>query len=278
MKKLLVIAALLMQAHVIMAQEALLWKVSGKDAKTSYLFASSIVCDNKVQLPVAVETAVTGADNVYFELPDRDDDTAFAGLTRLPAGDSLQRYFSREEYSLFKSFLARRLRIGLAGNEDFTPAFAYYTVRNMLTYCEVNTNYTNVIANLADAQNKPTFGLETTAEGLKAQLKIPPAVYTKLIMDIVYASGNITITRNQQMDLYKKQDIFGMYNAYIKGKELGGYEQIMLGDRNRKWLPVIKTAIARSSSFFCVGALQFGGEQGLIELLRKEGYTVTAIK
>lgn len=49
-------------------------------------------------------------------------------------------------------------------------------------------------------------------------------------------------------------------------------------DRNRAWIPVMEEAVAEGGSpVFAVGAGHMEGEDGLIELLQKRGYTVDRI-
>jgi uncharacterized protein YbaP (TraB family) len=91
MKKLCLIAALFLQVQLVFAQEALLWKVTGKGTHTSYLFATGIVCKKEITLGTAVEQAIASSKKVYFEMPDKIDEGHFDSLTVLPKGDSLGR-------------------------------------------------------------------------------------------------------------------------------------------------------------------------------------------
>jgi hypothetical protein len=46
-------------------------------------------------------------------------------------------------------------------------------------------------------------------------------------------------------------------------------------DRNRKWLPIITGLLHDNQDYLViVGALHLIGDDGLVELLRHEGYTV----
>ena len=59
---------------------------------------------------------------------------------------------------------------------------------------------------------------------------------------------------------------------------LGGFMDLMLYDRNRNWVETIKVQSAKEASFYAVGAGHLGGEEGVIALLRKAGFTVKPIK
>ncbi|WP_295120948.1 TraB/GumN family protein [uncultured Chitinophaga sp.] len=278
MKKICLIAALFIQVQFVFAQEALLWKVTGKGTHTSYLFATGIVCKKEIKVGAAVEQALASSKKVYFEMPDKIDEAHFDSLTRLPKGDSISHYFSAEEYSLLKSFTQRRLHFNIDPLGDAIPGFLYTMLRNLLSYCDPNVNYTSVIQNLAKDNDLEVFALETIDASIAAQNNIPGKTYSRLMMDYVYETARMQELRKQLMALYEKRDIAGMYALHKSSKELGGYEEKLLGDRNKNWIPVIKKAFTTGPTFVCAGALQFWGDEGLITLLRKEGYTVTAVQ
>lgn len=51
-------------------------------------------------------------------------------------------------------------------------------------------------------------------------------------------------------------------------------EDFILAGRNKKWIPVIKENVQKRSCLIAVGALHLPGEEGLVQLLREEGYTL----
>lgn len=56
------------------------------------------------------------------------------------------------------------------------------------------------------------------------------------------------------------------------------YKDVLLDNRNRAWIAKINAFAAEKPTLFAFGAGHLGGEKGLIELLRKEGYTVKPLK
>jgi uncharacterized protein YbaP (TraB family) len=59
--------------------------------------------------------------------------------------------------------------------------------------------------------------------------------------------------------------------------EWKGFEDIMLTNRNKNWIPVMETAMKESTTLFAVGAGHLYGKEGVINLLRQAGYTVTPV-
>lgn len=84
------------------------------------------------------------------------------------------------------------------------------------------------------------------------------------------------------VELYKSQDIEAMAGTMKSDSsgenEMGKYENILLTTRNKNWIPLIGKNSATKSTFYAVGAGHLGGETGVVNLLRKEGFTVKALK
>lgn len=57
----------------------------------------------------------------------------------------------------------------------------------------------------------------------------------------------------------------------------GENDDMLLKNRNVNWVKQLKTILKEKNIFMAVGAAHLFGKDGLIVLLRKEGYTVRAI-
>jgi hypothetical protein len=55
------------------------------------------------------------------------------------------------------------------------------------------------------------------------------------------------------------------------------YMDLLLYGRNRKWAAKLDSLLPGKSMLIAVGAAHLPGKQGVIELLRKEGYTVDPV-
>lgn len=77
------------------------------------------------------------------------------------------------------------------------------------------------------------------------------------------------------LELYRNQDINAMHSMIGDDRSgMGGYEDILLNNRNRNWIPVMGRMMREQPTLFAVGAGHLGGESGVVALLRKEGYKV----
>ena len=80
------------------------------------------------------------------------------------------------------------------------------------------------------------------------------------------------------VDIYKKQDLDGMITMISEDEDgIGDFEDVMLNNRNKNWIPVMAEMMKSETVFFAVGAGHLAGESGVIHLLRKEGYKLTPL-
>ena len=61
-------------------------------------------------------------------------------------------------------------------------------------------------------------------------------------------------------------------------REFGLMEKLMMNDRNQAWIPVITAAAANGPVVVAFGALHLSGDQGVLNLLQADGYTITRLR
>jgi uncharacterized protein YbaP (TraB family) len=111
---------------------------------------------------------------------------------------------------------------------------------------------------------------------------IPYKLQAEQLLKYVNDGGSNSQVDKQFEDMieaYKAQDIEKL-GAFVKEDEsgLGNYEDILIYNRNRNWVQKLKAVMPGKSLTIAVGAGHLAGENGLIKLLRKEGYTVKPVK
>lgn len=72
-------------------------------------------------------------------------------------------------------------------------------------------------------------------------------------------------------DLVKLEELLAI-QAYTEQES-----KVMLDDRNKKWFEQLPALMKEHQTFVAVGALHLGGKNGLINLFRNAGYTVTPL-
>jgi uncharacterized protein YbaP (TraB family) len=146
-----------------------------------------------------------------------------------------------------------------------------------LLSCEATEGWERKFMELANEKNGEVKGLETLKEQMDVVDSIPYKVQAQMLLKTL---NNIDSTKNslqQLIKVYKEMDLNKIQQLTEEEPELSNYDNILLEKRNLKWIPVIKTEASKMPTFFAVGAGHLGGENGIIYLLRKEGYTVKPV-
>ena len=126
---------------------------------------------------------------------------------------------------------------------------------------------------------KEILGLENTQEEIELLNNIPvDSVISELMQQVNRKDNGNDSELRQLVNAYKNQDQPALNTLINESKDLTDDLGIFLDDRNKKWISRIADKMSRSSVFFAVGAGHLWGDNGVITLLRKQGYTVEPLK
>ena len=86
-------------------------------------------------------------------------------------------------------------------------------------------------------------------------------------------------TMSKMMAIYEAEDINAILDMITNDNysSITDYQNILLSDRNKNWIEKIRSYANEKPTFFGVGAGHLAGKNGLINLLRSEGYNVTPV-
>ena len=84
--------------------------------------------------------------------------------------------------------------------------------------------------------------------------------------------------QNQLLNLYTQQDIEGLSKMIDQEEVMKAHAPEFLFSRNHNWVNQLDDIMKKTPSFIAVGAAHLPSDDGLINLLRKKGYTVEAVK
>ncbi|MBX2819694.1 MAG: TraB/GumN family protein [Rhodothermaceae bacterium] len=268
--------------HSSVAQDVentLLWKVEGKDIKPSYVFGTlHLLPQSDFLLKKKVENAFMETDLLVLEL-DMDDPGLQAETMKhanMKEGQTLDQLFTPDEYAAIDTELKTAMGVSLQMFNTFKPfVISAFFVAKLVG--EQPASFEASLMTMAKAQGNEVEGLETVAEQMAMFDRFP---YEDQADDIVEMISDMDKTRSiyrQLVDLYKEEDLEGlseMMDEYFNGPN---EKDILLIERNQKWIPMMESIAKKQSTFFGVGAGHLGGDQGVIALLKRAGYTVTPV-
>lgn len=262
----------------------LLWRISGKQlARPSYLFGTMhILCADDAALSDSLKAVIAGCDKVYFEINLSDT----AGMLRsmkyiqMNNGQKLSDLLTPADYTKVKTYFARHasmLPFGIL--EHFKPMLISGLIEEEGLGCASMDGMELMIMKESRPYHKPVDGLETVEFQAKLFDSIPYEQQAKELLNYIDSSEQNKKMSRDLADLYKKQDLDKIDELSRKSDPgMDGYMDLLLYDRNRKWARQLVSLLQGNSLLIAVGAAHLPGENGVIDLLRKEGYTVSPVK
>jgi len=265
-------------------ENTLLWEISGKDLKTpSYLFGTMhLLCAEDARLSINLKKAIREADRIYFEI-DMDD---FAQLmsafkyVRMTDNTKLSDLLSREEYARVKAYFEKnRSILPFSMMERFKPYMLTSLISESGMGCEKTNGMEISIMQEANQYDKEILGLETAEFQAGLFDSIP---YQKQAKELLHYIDSIHLFKNNTADLikvYREQDLQKMEDLTTKSEGgISEYLDLLVYDRNKRWVTQLETILRDKPILIAVGAGHLPGELGMINLLRKAGYTVKPVK
>jgi len=263
-------------------ENSTLWKIEGNGLeKPSYLFGTiHITCD--ATLEKDVKRALDETTRIVLEL-DMDDPNMASKMmsdTYLPDGQTIKDFVTEDEYIAIDSLFTNNLGMSIKLMEKIKPFFLSTMLYPKMIDCPMQSFELELIK-VAKEQNEEIEGLETIEEQLKVFEDIPlKDQYADLIR---MAKDNLEYdkaTFAKMLKIYEDEDISSMLEMMDdeNNKTVSEHQDILLENRNKNWISKIGEFAKEQPTFFGVGAGHLAGKNGVINLLRKAGYTVSAVK
>lgn len=262
-------------------EKSLLWEISGNGLKeSSYLYGTiHITCD--ASLDDNIKNALDNTSLLVLEL-DMDDpkmQMEMMGGVMMNDGKKLKDLVSDEEYQIIGDFIKENLGMPVDALGTVKPFFLSAMLYPKLLDCPMQS-FEAALMEVAHEQQEDVLGLETVQDQMNVFNDIP---YEDQAKDLLRtAKDNMAYDKasfKRMLEIYSEKDIEAL-NAYMLADEniiTTEHRDKMLDNRNKNWIPKIIEFAKEQPVFFGVGAGHLPGDNGVINLLRKEGYTVKAV-
>ena len=269
-----------LETEVIPYAQGLLWKISKKDKAPSYLFGTIHVSDKDVTtLPDVVDKALHESEHFVMEaLPDAEQMLLFSQMMFFHDGQLLSGLIDKPIFNKTKSILSS-YHLGPDAVSVMKPWAAFL----LMNYPpDAGDPLDLVLLSLAQQNGATVSGLESLKEqaDIFSDLKMPDQV--KLLTDTVCHYDVIEEDFIAMKSFYLKRDLGGLYNytqRYSMSRE-PVYEKLMtklIVDRNKTMAERMQPMLDKGKSFIAIGAMHLTGSEGVLALLKAQGYSVSAI-
>lgn len=296
MKKL--ILTLLVAALAPAATNAqILWKISGNNAKqTSYLLGTHHLAPLSMLDSIAgFNDALAAVDAVAGEVDMAKmnaEARSLMGYMLAPADSSLTALLAPAQVDSLTAVLQKYMgpQVSAAQMAQLKPA----AVATQLALFESMATMPDAAQALADgkqldsevqsralALNKPVIPFETAEEQMSILMGAPLAEQARLLMEAVKQSldGTAAESTRKLTEAYLAQNLAAIAELIFSGQEMEVAEvERLIFARNRNWAATLADILPERPVLVAVGAGHLPGDEGLISLLRTQGYTVEPVK
>ena len=263
-------------------EKSLLWKISGNGLKKpSYLFGTiHLTCDTS--LDANTLNALETTEQLYLEL-DMDDKSIQMKLMKLMMmkdGAKLSTLLSPEDFKILDEFMKKNLNMSAKLFDSFKPFMISSMLFPKMLDCK-SQSVESELMKITKEQNEEIFGLEKAEDQMKVFDEISYQDQAEELLKTVKDNLEKDKKEFQEMiTIYQNKDIEGMLKMMSDSdnKITSENQDILLNDRNKKWIPIMIKIMKDKPTFFGVGAGHLAGEEGVIKLLRKKGYKVEAVQ
>ncbi len=264
--------------------KSLLWKIEGKDlTKPSYLFGTiHLIPRSKFLFNNAMNIAFSSVDHVVFEIDmsimnDFTQMFEILNKVRMPDGITIKDLLSPEDYKLFVDKFSDQ-GLPTIFLEGIKPMFLSTLGGEMGGDSGDMVSYEMELTEKAKEQNKSISGLETIDEQLALIDSIPLKDQAAMLVESL-KSKDESRGYDEMVEKYLLQDIEGLNKFINESPEAKDIDLMnsLLSDRNKKWIAIMEKMMKTAPTFFAVGAGHLGGEEGVIRLLKQQGYSVNPV-
>lgn len=263
------------------SNRSLLWKIEGKGlSKPSYLFGTiHIICSDDYFWTDQMQKCFQAADKVCLEM-DMDDP---ALLTEIATGmvdkngKQLKDYFTPAEYKKLSDYMRDSVGTDIRFVQQMKPAILLSLFASKSLDCATQVSYESNIMEDAKKENKEIIGLEAAKEQLDLFNNIPTDSIVKEVLQSIDQPADSRKEYAELVAAYKAQDLPKLYELIQNSNDVGEDTGEFLDARNKKWIGRISEKMKTNSVFFAVGAGHLWGQNGVIQLLKNTGYSVTPV-
>jgi uncharacterized protein len=263
----------------------LLYKISGKSlAKPSYLYGTiHIICPDDMFAMDKLSTYFDQTDGLILEL-DMDNAEVMkkmATALNMPEGKNLKELLTPEKYAKVDEMFKTVLGVPVDALKAFNPMGLSLIISTSPKSigCPTPASYEGKFMEMATKAKRDVDGLESIEVQMATLAKTPIEKQAEGLYKLAVDPQEGFKQFKNLVAAYKLQDAEKLFETMTKlSAEDPEAMKNLLDERNADWIPKIETAIAEKSRFIAVGGGHLGGKNGVVKLLRKQGYTVTAIK
>lgn len=262
---------------------SLLWKIEGNGLKQpSYLFGTMHMIEKQYfYFPESLEKLVKKSDLLVMEIAGIPNEAEAMKYLVLKEGTFYDFFTPQQMDTILAWTKAKMMMDEKAFKTTFSKfkPFVLVQTATQMQFMGKTESYEMTFQNIANKNKVKLEGLETIADQMKIFDDLTKEQQAEMVMEGIRDEAKSNEMSSQMQQIYRRQQIDSLYNLIqSEGGVLAAEQNAFLDNRNKNWIPKIKNYLSQGKTFIAVGAAHLGGENGVIRLLEKEGFTVTPVK
>jgi uncharacterized protein YbaP (TraB family) len=270
--------------HAQSAYPSLLWEISGNGLqKPSYLFGSMHISNKEVfHLSDSFYRAIRSCDIVALEVDPKEWEPDMFRLKEAGQAHAIYSYGNTDRYLGEGDFRLKgygdALKAALREEPYVLNGLLYRTTAPMANFQE-DTYLDLYIYQTGRRLGKKGTGVENYLQSERISIEANQAVLKEKRERKVFPEGESSFTISSKLqDAYRRGDLSLMDSLDQLLSVSKVYTEKFLYQRNDIQANAIDSIIRHESLFVAVGAAHLPGSRGVIETLRKKGYTLRPVK
>jgi len=269
-----------------LSAQSSVWRVSKGDQSLYLGGTCHILRASDYPLPTEFDLAYEAADSLVFEVdPDDLQDPAFAMKIMAESvykdGRTLKSVLSTEAYAALAEE-CRQANMPIEMIQSMKPGMAVMmlTIQELMKAGVSEEGVDLHYGNRAKADGKTIAALETAEFQLKLITTLGEGAESELVLYSLQDLDQISELFDEIIAAWRSGDLDTINEMFVEDMaEAPEIYDVMLKDRNARWLPQIEVMLkTKPTEFILVGVGHMPGKDGLIELLKAKGYTVTQVE
>ncbi|MFB6258856.1 MAG: TraB/GumN family protein [Flavobacteriales bacterium] len=254
------------------------WRITSNGiADTSYLYGTIHIMDAKAyRFPEGTREAFKSVDAYSMEL-NMDSVNQLALMSQLMMKDSLtlKDLLTEEEYKDLKAFAKDSMGLPLERFKRTHPMFLLSQFQMRSFERDSNLPLDMYFHRMAKKQGKTVIGLERMKEQVNAFHSVPYDSTAKQLVKIARGKAKKSgsgESMDKMLEAYVNGDLNKLLKVTSQQQMSGNFKKVFLVDRNERMADRATEHLKEKSLFIAIGAAHLPGKEGVIELLRDNGF------
>jgi uncharacterized protein YbaP (TraB family) len=243
-----------------------LWKVS-KGGRAGWLYGT-IHDAGLAAVPRAAQDAFESSERLITELgEEQPDPDMFRKHARIERGKGIDQLLPTDDWWELRDALLGKIK-----EDDLRRAKPWYAMSLLTTYSSPvpGPSMDSELTQRAGELGKPVEQLERFEDQLAM---LDAAVGVADLQEAIRARKTMKCDLARLVSAYRGGDIVVMEALLVVPRT----KDTLLTGRNKKWFPELDKQLAQGGAFVAVGLGHLLGDDGLVAMLQRAGYTVERV-